>query len=88
MWRGGAIDSTLDSLSDGPGFETHRGHLNHCVIPLCREFTHTCSRSTQPSHSSAGRQNEEKLCAAATTDMFPRFTSPWPGNSQRKLVSG
>ena len=31
-------------------------------------------------------KNESQLCAGATTDTFPRFTSPEPGNSQRKLV--
>ena len=28
--------------------------------------------------------NEEQLCTAAATSTFPRFTSPDPGNSQRK----
>ena len=37
-------------------FESRSGHSSHCVI-LLREFTHTCSRSTQPSHPSAGRRN-------------------------------
>ena len=32
------------------------GYLNRCVIPVSREFTHDCSRSTQPSHPYAGRQ--------------------------------
>ena len=38
-----------------PVFESGSGHLSHCVIPMSREFTHNCSRSTRPSHPSAGR---------------------------------
>ena len=74
------------------GFVTRRSRvrlaqrtlLSHCLIPVSREFTHGCSRSTQPSYSSADRQK----CSAATTNAFLRFTSPEPGNSQHKLVSG
>ena len=33
-------------------------------------------------------KNEGQLWAAATTDTFPQFTCPEPGNSQRRLVSG
>ena len=32
-------------------------------------------------------KNEEQLCAAATTDMFPWFTSPEPGDFEDKMVS-
>ena len=71
--------------NDGPGFESRSGHSTHCIIPLSRDSTHTRSRSTQPSHVSVGGQNEEQLCSAATTDTFPRFTSPGPGNLQPKL---
>ena len=38
------------------GFESRSGHLSHCSIHVSREFTHSCSRSTQPSHSSTSRQ--------------------------------
>ena len=27
-------------------FESRSGHSSHCVIPMSRVFTHTCSRST------------------------------------------
>ena len=61
-WRCG---STLDSWLDGPGFESRSRHLSHCVIPLSREFTHSCSRSTQPSHPSVGWQKwRAALCCS------------------------
>ena len=65
-----------------PGFESRSGHLSHCIFPVIREFTHGCSRSSQPSHHFAGRQNDEKLSAVATTDTFTRFTVPEPGKLQ------
>ena len=46
----------------------------HCVIPVCREFTHGCSRSTQPSHPSVGIEKWGVLCAASTSDTFCRLT--------------
>ena len=43
---------------------------------------------TQPNYPSVVLgTNKEQLCAASTTDTFPRFTTPDPWNSQRKLVS-
>ena len=62
-------------------------NLSHCVIPVGRKCTYSCSRSTQPSHPSVSRKNEEQPWATATMDTFRRFTSPEPGNWQRKLVS-
>ena len=82
MWRDGPIDSALDSYPDGPGFDSRSGHSIHCVIPVNKAFAYSCSRSTQ----GVGK-NEEQLCSATTTDTFPRFTSPEPGNLQYLLVS-
>ena len=54
-----------------------------------RRNVHTVAlgRLGLPIHPREGR-NEEQLCAAATSDKLPRFTSPEPCNSQRELVSG
>ena len=79
-------DSAPNSQDDGPGFASCSGHLSYCIIPVSREFTHSCSRWTKPTMR-VGR-NKEQLCAVATTDKILRFTGPEPGNSQHKLVSG
>ena len=61
------------SWLDGPGFESRSGPSRHCIVPLSREFP-------------VGK-NEGQLCAAATTDTFPRFTSPEQRNPKRQLLS-
>ena len=53
MWRGG-VAHWIRNL-DSPGFESHGRHSSCCVIPVTMEFTHSCSKSTQPSHPSVDR---------------------------------
>ena len=45
-----------------------------CVIPLSREFTHTCSGSIQPSHPSVGRQKMRS--SAALRQQLTRSLGP------------
>ena len=63
------IGNALDSLPKGPRFESSSGLFSYCVIHVSkvRKFTHSYSRSTQPSHPSAGGKNEERLFVAAIT---------------------
>ena len=56
LWRFGLVVAyrirSLEVLDSGPV----RGLMGHCVFAVGREFTHDCSRSTQPSHLSIDRQ--------------------------------
>ena len=52
------IDSRAGFVTGRSGFESRSGHLSHCVHPMSKEFTHSWSRSTRPSHTYTGRQNE------------------------------
>ena len=61
--------------------------MSHRVIPTSREFTHSCSSSTQSSHPFARRQNEEQLCTVATTDTSLGHTSYKPKQGTQEYKS-
>ena len=85
MWRVcRPSGSTQDSWLDSPGFESYSGHSSHCVIPVSREFTDGCSRSTQPSwlaKTRSGSALQQQL-----TRSVGSLAPIEPGNLRRKLV--
>ena len=67
--------SMLDLEPDVSGFESRSWHWSHIAISVSRDIdTVTIGRLSQAIPLQVGK-NEKRLCTAATTDTFPRFTS-------------
>ena len=84
VWRGVAVVARWirDRTVPGSNRVIYSGHLSYCGIPVSRDLHRVALGQLSLAIPPWVRENEEQLCAAETTDMFLRFTSPESGNLQ------